>query len=120
VPNILHDITCNDKGDDAMAQAAAIQLEIGKGSSLTVATLPCLCPVCSSTDIKHNGHDTSVKGSPQYLKCNACGMTFYVHTSYYVEHFGEDSKIKRSSKSIGNGNMCNCKKRGYKKEFTSK
>lgn len=75
-----------------MAQAAVVQLEIGNGSNSAVAALPCLCPACTSTDIKYNGHDTSVKGNPHYLKCNACGMTFYVHTSYYVEHFGEELK----------------------------
>lgn len=90
--NIIHQITRNDENDTSMAQAAVLQLQVGKGSSNTAVTLPCLCPECVSADIKHNGHDTSVKGSPQYLKCNDCGMTFYIHTSYYVEHFGEELK----------------------------
>lgn len=90
--NVLHESSYIDNGDGMMAQASFVRLEIGNGPNSTVATLPCLCPACTSTDIKHNGHDTSVNGNPQYLKCNACGMTFYIHTSYYVDHFGEELK----------------------------
>ncbi|TFF95152.1 MAG: DDE domain-containing protein [Promethearchaeota archaeon] len=49
--------------------------------------IPILCPNtsrgCKSDNIKKDGHDTSVKSSPQKYTCKDCGTTFYAHTSAF-------------------------------------
>ncbi|TFF96452.1 MAG: hypothetical protein EU547_06420 [Promethearchaeota archaeon] len=49
--------------------------------------IPILCPNisrgCKSNNIKKDGHDTSVKSSPQKFTYNDCGITFYAHTSAF-------------------------------------
>ena len=51
--------------------------------------IPILCPNslrgCKSEDLVKNGHDTSVKGSPQILHCKDCGKYFYPHTSAFFK-----------------------------------
>jgi len=51
--------------------------------------VPILCPIslrgCKSKDIVKNGHDTSVKGSPQIFHCKDCGKYFYAHTSAFFQ-----------------------------------
>ncbi|MHA1785368.1 MAG: DDE-type integrase/transposase/recombinase [Candidatus Helarchaeota archaeon] len=51
--------------------------------------VPILCPIslrgCKSKEIVKNGHDTSVKGSPQIFHCKDCGKYFYAHTSAFFQ-----------------------------------
>ena len=52
--------------------------------------IPILCPNysrgCESKELVKNGHDTSVKGSPQSFHCKDCGKSFYSHTSgFFLE-----------------------------------
>ena len=51
--------------------------------------IPILCPSsprgCKSENLVKNGHDTSVKGSPQMFYCKDCGKYFYAHTSAFFK-----------------------------------
>jgi len=51
--------------------------------------IPILCPSsprgCKSENLVKNGHDTSVKGSPQMFYCKDCGKYFYSHTSAFFK-----------------------------------
>ena len=74
--------------------------------------IPIQCPNssngCKSDNIKKDGHDTSVKFSPQKFTCKDCQVTFYAHTSaFYREiepavnelmlHLFEKGKIDSNS-----------------------
>ncbi|MBD3227210.1 MAG: hypothetical protein GF329_03395 [Candidatus Lokiarchaeota archaeon] len=52
--------------------------------------IPILCPNtskgCKSENLKKDGHDTSVKSSPQNYTCKDCRITFYAHTSYFYRN----------------------------------
>jgi transposase-like protein len=68
-------------------------LVIGNQEHVHETRIECICPDCESDDIKLNGHDTSVEGNPQKLKCRNCGKSFYPHTSYHAKAMGEELKI---------------------------
>lgn len=62
------------------------------------------CPKQRKHERRHvvvkNGHDTSVKGSPQQYHCNTCGANFYPHTSGYFHDLFSQLKqlLKRAVK----------------------
>ncbi|MBD3228706.1 MAG: DDE-type integrase/transposase/recombinase [Candidatus Lokiarchaeota archaeon] len=41
---------------------------------------------CKSDNLKKDGHDTSVKSSPQKYTCKDCRITFYAYTSYFYRN----------------------------------
>ncbi|MHA1331478.1 MAG: hypothetical protein ACTSR2_10420, partial [Candidatus Hodarchaeales archaeon] len=44
-----------------------------------------LCPKCHATgnDIRKDGHEIKIQGSPQKYECKNCGKTFMTHTSLF-------------------------------------
>jgi len=69
-----------------------LECKVGKDEHFDIITLPCRCPDCGLASLTCNGHDTRVKGKPQYVVCINCGKSFYPHTSYYAKHFIPDLK----------------------------
>ncbi|MHA1143554.1 MAG: DDE-type integrase/transposase/recombinase [Candidatus Helarchaeota archaeon] len=55
----------------------------------TRVEIPIFCPNssrgCKSENLVRNGHDTSVKASPQYFYCKDCNISFYAHTSAFFQ-----------------------------------
>ena len=67
----------------------------------TQVEVPILCPNsprgCKSENLVRNGHDTSVKGSLQYLYCKDCNISFHAHASAFfqeVEYHPQDFFFK--------------------------
>lgn len=80
----------------AVSKKFAYQARISINNAVDEFTVPIYCPNrsngCKSKNIKKNGHDNSVKGSPQWFRCNDCGKQFYAHTSGWFIDFQEKLK----------------------------
>ena len=79
-----------------------IHIKIGNKKNHFTIKERCACPACKSTNLKRNGHDTTVSGHPRHLVCQDCGKSFYPHTSYHATNFVDDLK-QDLAKSIDGG-----------------
>ena len=75
-----------------ISEAIYVNVTIGKEEHQHECQIECLCPRCTSDNIKLNGHETTVKGNPQKCYCRDCGAYFFPHTSYHVNHLHQDLK----------------------------
>ncbi len=75
----------------AIAKKFIYQMKIKIDGAVDEFNVPIYCPNrskgCKSQKIKKNGHDPSVKGTPQWFLCKSCGKQFYAHTSGWFIDF---------------------------------
>jgi transposase-like protein len=87
-----------------MCETVTIKVKVGKDENAHEFEVPCLCPHCTSDNIRLNGHDTGVKGSPQKCYCRDCKKYFYPHASYHVKNMHKDLK-KNIGRCLENGRL---------------
>lgn len=73
-----------------------ISIKIRIGSHVIEDRIKIRCPNEKKSGQKHefnkNGHDTSVKNSPQQYNCDTCGKSFYGHTSKFFDSLKSNIK----------------------------